>query len=40
MNDNGVSKAVFIQTSTYYGFDNKYVIESANTNKDWVLSVK
>ena len=39
MNDNGVSKAVFIQTSTYYGFDNKYVIESANTNKDWATGV-
>lgn len=35
----GVDRAVFIQTGTFYGFDNRYVIESAKANSDWACGV-
>jgi len=39
MLDSGVSKAVFIQTGTFYGFDNSYVIESSNIHKNWATGI-
>jgi len=39
MDDNGVSKAVFIQTGTFYGFDNRYVMDSAKANASWATGV-
>ena len=35
----GVSKAVFIQTSSFHGFDNSYVIASAVACADWAVGV-
>ena len=32
MDDAGVARAVFIQTSTYYGHDNRYVMASSQAN--------
>ena len=39
MDDAGVAKAVFIQTSTYYGHDNRYVMASSRANSDWATGV-
>ena len=39
MDENGVTKSVFIQTGTFYGFNNDYVIESANKFKSWATGV-
>ena len=35
----GVERAVFIQTSTYYGWDNRYVIDSSRDNASWATGV-
>ena len=35
----GVERAVFIQTSTYYGWDNRYVMDSARDNAAWATGV-
>ena len=35
----GVERAVFIQTSTYYGWDNRYVMDSARDNASWATGV-
>ncbi len=35
----GVDRAVFIQTSTYYGFDNSYILDSAKANSEWATGV-
>ncbi|NQW18813.1 MAG: amidohydrolase family protein [Chloroflexi bacterium] len=39
MDDSGVSRAVFIQTGTYYGWDNRYVMTSTRANSDWATGV-
>ncbi|MBM3957520.1 MAG: amidohydrolase family protein, partial [Gemmatimonadetes bacterium] len=39
MNEVGVSRAVFIQTSTYYGWDNRYVMDSTRANREWAIGV-
>lgn len=39
MDDSGVSKAVFIQTSTFYGWDNRYVMDSTRQYSDWATGV-
>jgi predicted TIM-barrel fold metal-dependent hydrolase len=39
MDGAGVSRAVFIQTGTYYGFDNRYVMASSRANSDWATGV-
>jgi predicted TIM-barrel fold metal-dependent hydrolase len=39
MAESGVARAVFIQTGTYYGFDNRYVMDSARDNSDWATGV-
>jgi predicted TIM-barrel fold metal-dependent hydrolase len=35
----GVDRAVFIQTGTFYGFDNRYVMDSAKAHSDWACGV-
>ena len=35
----GVARAVFIQTSTFYGVDNRYVCDSALANQEWATGV-
>ena len=35
----GVERAVFIQTSTYYGWDNRYVMDSVRENASWATGV-
>lgn len=35
----GVDKAVFIQTSTFYGHDNRYIMDSSKANADWGCGV-
>jgi predicted TIM-barrel fold metal-dependent hydrolase len=35
----GVERAVFIQTSTYYGWDNRYVMDSAREHAAWATGV-
>jgi predicted TIM-barrel fold metal-dependent hydrolase len=35
----GVDRAVFIQTGTFYAFDNRYVMDSAKANADWACGV-
>lgn len=35
----GVDRAVFIQTGTFYGFDNTYVMESAKKHSSWACGV-
>jgi predicted TIM-barrel fold metal-dependent hydrolase len=35
----GVAKAVFIQTSTFYGHDNRYVMESTQKHSEWATGV-
>ncbi|MGB1749388.1 MAG: amidohydrolase family protein, partial [Dehalococcoidia bacterium] len=39
MDESGVSKAVFIQTSTFYQWDNRYVMDSTLENSDWATGV-
>lgn len=39
MDDAGVSKAVFIQTSTFYGHDNRYVMDSTRKHSEWATGV-
>jgi len=39
MDDSGVSKAVFIQTSTFYGHDNRYVMDSTRQYAEWATGV-
>ena len=35
----GVARAVFIQTSTFYGVDNRYICDSALANQEWATGV-
>ena len=35
MDDAGVGRAVFIQTSTFYGHDNWYVMDSTKKYSEW-----
>ncbi|NQW20977.1 MAG: amidohydrolase family protein [Chloroflexi bacterium] len=39
MNEAGVAKAVFIQTSTFYGHDNRYVMDSTRQYSEWATGV-
>ena len=39
MNESAVARAVFIQTSTYYEWDNRYVMDSARANQEWATAV-
>ena len=39
MDDAGVGRAVFIQTGTFYAFDNRYVMDSAKANATWACGV-
>ena len=39
MDASGVSKAVFIQTSTFYAFDNTYINHSSMTHGAWATGV-
>jgi L-fuconolactonase len=39
MNECGVERAVFIQTSTYYGWDNRYVMDSSRAHRAWATGV-
>jgi predicted TIM-barrel fold metal-dependent hydrolase len=39
MDDAGVSRAVFIQTSTFYGWDNRYVRDSTRQYAEWATGV-
>ncbi|MBC8453055.1 MAG: amidohydrolase family protein [Chloroflexi bacterium] len=39
MDTSGVTKAVFIQTSTFYGHDNRYVMDSTRQHSDWATGV-
>ncbi|NQU97747.1 MAG: amidohydrolase family protein [Chloroflexi bacterium] len=39
MDETGVARAVFIQTSTYYEWDNRYVMDSARANREWATAV-
>jgi predicted TIM-barrel fold metal-dependent hydrolase len=39
MDESGVARAVFIQTSTNYGFDNRYVLDSSKANANWATGV-
>jgi L-fuconolactonase len=39
MDDAGVGRAVFIQTSTFYGWDNRYVMDSTRQYSDWATGV-
>ena len=39
MDESGVSKAVFIQTSTYYAYDNRYVMDSTQKYSEWATGV-
>jgi L-fuconolactonase len=36
---NGVAAACIIQTSTFYGFDNRYICDSAAAAPDWTAGV-
>jgi predicted TIM-barrel fold metal-dependent hydrolase len=35
----GVSKCCLIQTSTFYGFDNRYICDSSKVSSDWAAGV-
>ncbi len=35
----GVDRAVFIQTSTFYGHDNRYIMDSAKEHAEWACGV-
>jgi predicted TIM-barrel fold metal-dependent hydrolase len=39
MDEFGVSRAVFIQTSTYYGHNNRYVMDSTRKYSEWATGV-
>ena len=39
MHDAGVGRAVFIQTSTFYGHDCRYVMDSTRWNSGWATGV-
>jgi L-fuconolactonase len=39
MRANGVDRACAIQTSSFYQFDNRYLIDSAKAHPDWVAGV-
>ena len=39
MNSAGVERAVFIQTGTYYGWDNRYILDSTRQFADWATGV-
>ena len=39
MKKNKIQKAVFIQTGTYYGFDNRYIMDSARKFSEWATGV-
>jgi L-fuconolactonase len=39
MDESDVSKAVFIQTSTFYGHDNRYVMDSSRKFSEWATGV-
>ncbi|HIN16218.1 MAG: amidohydrolase family protein [Dehalococcoidia bacterium] len=39
MDDAGVGRAVFIQTSTFYGHDNWYVMDSTKKYSEWATGV-
>ena len=39
METNGVDRAVFIQTGTFYQFDNRYVMDSCVEHADWATGV-
>lgn len=39
LDDAGVGRAVFIQTSTFYGWDNRYVMDSAHRHSEWATGV-
>ena len=39
MKKNNIQKAVFIQTGTYYGFDNKYIMDSSKKFSEWATGV-
>lgn len=36
---NGVERACLIQTSTFYGFDNRYLADAAKANKSWAAGI-
>ncbi|MFN0165595.1 MAG: amidohydrolase family protein [Bryobacteraceae bacterium] len=35
----GVAKACLVQTSTFYGFDNRYTMDSAKAAKEWSAGI-
>ncbi len=35
----GVAKACLVQTSTFYGFDNRYTMDSAKASKAWAAGI-
>ena len=37
--ETGVTKVCAIQTSTYYGFDNRYLSDVSKANPDWVAGI-
>ena len=39
MDASGVHKAVFIQTSSFYKFDNRYIVHATETHRDWATGV-
>ena len=39
MDEVGVDRAVFIQTSTFYGWDNQYVLDSTRRYSNWATGV-
>ena len=39
MDDAGVARAVFIQTTTYYEWDNRYVMDSTRASREWATGV-
>ncbi len=39
MDESGVGRAVFIQTSTFYGHDNRYVMDSTHQHSEWATGV-
>ena len=38
MDDAGVARAVFIQTSTFYRWDNRYVMDSSRAHSGWATA--
>ena len=39
MDEAGVRRAVFIQTSTFYGHDNRYIMDSSLAHSEWATGV-